>query len=359
MLLDNSATLGGLLVHPVADFRSDTVTRPTPAMYAAMSGAELGDDVLGDDPTVQRLEALAAEMLGKEAGLFVASGTMGNLVAILTHTRPGDEVLLDRDSHSMRYEVGGPAAVAGVLTRQYPSTLGVPDVEVIRAEIHTPNLHAPGTGLLVLENTHNRSGGCIIPVEVHRELHAMAREKGVPIHLDGARLFNAAVASRVPVREFAACAESVSVCLSKALCCPAGSVLCGTSEFIEQARRHRKRIGGGMRQAGILAACGLVALRTMVDRLEQDHRLARALAEGLADLPGLRVDMASIQTNMVYVETAGDARQIRIKLTENNVLVIDVAPRTLRLVTHHDVDAEDVANAISAFRRCMTTKWAE
>lgn len=356
MHLDSSATLGGLLVHPVADFRSDTVTRPTPEMYAAMAGAELGDDVLGDDPTVQRLEALAAEMLGKEAGLFVASGTMGNLVAILAHTRPGDEVLLDRDSHSMRYEVGGPAAIAGVLTRQYPSIRGVPDVEAIRTEMHAPNLHAPGTGLLVLENTHNRSGGCIIPLKVHRELHAIARERGVPVHLDGARLFNAAVASGVPAREFAACAESVSICLSKALSCPAGSVLCGTREFIEHARRHRKRLGGGMRQAGILAACGLVALRTMVERLEQDHRLARTLAEGLADVPGLQVDMESVQTNMVYVETAGGARQIRIKLAENNVLVIDVAPRTLRLVTHRDVDAEDVENAVAAFRQCMAAK---
>ena len=340
-------------MHRVADFRSDTVTRPTPEMYAAMAGAELGDDVLGDDPTVQRLESLAAETLGKQAGLFVASGTMGNLVAILTHTQPGDEVLLDRDSHSMRYEAGGPAAVAGVLTRQYPSVLGVPDVEVIRSEIHASNLHAPGTGLLVLENTHNRSGGCVIPLEVQRELHAMARAMGVPVHLDGARLFNAAVASGVPARQFADCAESVSVCLSKALCCPAGSVLCGTSEFIERARRHRKRLGGGMRQAGILAACGLVALRTMVDRLHEDHRLARALAEGLADLPGLRVEMASVQTNMVYVETAGDARQLRIKLAENNVLVIEVAPRTLRFVTHHDVDAEDVQRALAVVRSIL------
>jgi len=338
-------------MHEYVDLRSDTVTKPTPAMRRAMFEAEVGDDVLGDDPTVQRLEAAAARRIGKEAALFVPSGSMGNSIAIRVHTQPGDEVLLDWDAHSLCYEVGAPSALSGVQTRQFRSRRGVPDVAEVAAAIRTRTLHAPGTALLVLENTHNRAGGAIIPLDTHRALYELAKSRGVRVHLDGARIFNAAVATGIPAMEYAAQADSVSFCLSKGLCCPVGSLLCGTREFIEQARRVRKMFGGGMRQAGVLAACGLVALETMIDRLAEDHRNARRLAEGIASLPKIKVDVEAVQTNMVYFDTTGPAAEFVERLAVEKVRCLATAPQRIRLVTHYDVDEEDIETAITAFKR--------
>jgi threonine aldolase len=337
-------------MHDCVDLRADTVTRPSAQMRRAMAEAELGDDVLGDDPTVQRLQRVAAERMGTEAALFVPSGTMSNSIAIRVHTRPGDEILLDWDAHSMRYEVGAPAVLSGVVTRTFRSDLGVPDVDQIADEMHPASLHAPGTSLLVLENTHNVAGGTVVPLEVHRDLYRLARERGVRVHIDGARIFNAATAAGVPASQFAACADSITFCLSKGLGCPVGSVLCGTRDFIGQALRVRKQLGGGMRQSGLLAACGLVALDTMIERLAEDHVNASRLALGISSLPGIIVDMRSVQTNMVYALTRVPAAELAARLAEARVLCLALAPHRVRLVTHVDVDADDIDRALAAFR---------
>jgi threonine aldolase len=336
-------------MHEVVDLRSDTVTRPTPAMRRVIAEAEVGDDVFDDDPTVHRLQDAAAAKMGKEAGLFVPSGTMSNAIAIKTHTKPGDEILLEAEAHSMMYEVGLPATVAQVLTRQFHSQQGVPDVTAIANALHEETLHTPGTALLVLENTHNRAGGAIIPLDVHRQLWAVAQEKGVRVHLDGARLFNAAVATGIPASEYAACADSVTFCLSKGLGCPVGSVLCGPQEFIARARRVRKMLGGGMRQAGILAAAGLYALEHHVARLAEDHKNAHHLAQGLADAPGLALDTPEPPTNMVYFNLWASAADFARTLEEKyRVRCIPMGAHRVRLVTHLDVDAEDIERAIPA-----------
>lgn len=338
-------------MHSVIDLRSDTVTRPSAAMRAEMAAAEVGDDVYEDDPTVNALQQQAAQRLGKEAGLFVPSGTMGNALALMTHTRPGDEVLMDSDAHSMLYEVGLPATLAHVMTRQFRSIGGVPDVEEIKGYIHESNLHAPGTSLIVLENTHNRAGGTIIPLEVHKAVHALALAHGLAVHLDGARLFNAAVATGLPAAEFAACTDSVTFCLSKGLGCPVGSVLCGTHTFIERARRFRKMLGGGMRQAGILAAAGVYALENHIERLVEDHRQARRLAAGLADAPGITLETREPPTNMVYFRTQLPALQVADTLASHDVLCGVTGPNRIRLVTHLDIDAEDIDRAISILQK--------
>lgn len=340
-------------MHACVDLRSDTVTRPTPAMLRAMVEAEVGDDVLGDDPTVQRLEERAARLIGKEAALFVPSGTMANSIAIKVFTQPGDEILLDWDSHTLCFEVGAAAAFAGVQTRAFRSRRGVPDVAEVVAAIRPRTLHGPGTALLVLENTHNLAGGAIIPLEVQRALYEGFGRRGVKVHLDGARLFNAVVATGTPAADYAAQADSVTFCLSKGLGCPVGSLLCGTREFVERARRVRKMLGGGMRQVGLLAACGLVALEAGMDHLADDHRRARRLAEGLVGLPGLRSDLEAVQTNMVYLETLEPAAEIVARLAAERVRCIAIAPHRIRLVTHRDVDDEDIEMAVAAFRRVM------
>src|SRR5471030_2880547 len=253
------------------DLRSDTVTRPTPVMFEAMHAAPLGDDVLGDDPTVIELEELAARMTGKEAALFVPSGTMGNQIALASHCDPGDAIIIEEEAHIIYYEVGGPALLAGVVTFTLPSTRGVMDPSNVERHILKRDLHTPGTTLLCLENTHNRGGGSIIPIEIMRQYREIAEPRGVKIHLDGARVFNAAVALGVPVSHITEHVDSVNFCLSKGLRSPIGSLLCGSNEMIAKGRIWRKRLGGGMRQAGILAACGIVSLTQMVDRLADDH----------------------------------------------------------------------------------------
>ncbi len=334
-------------MHSVVDLRSDTVTRPTPEMRRAMAAAEVGDDVLDDDPTVHRLQERSAELMGKEAALFMPSGTMSNAVAILAHTRPGDEILLDSDAHSMLYEVGLPATVCHVLTRQFQSAHGIPTVQGVARHLHTESIHSPGTTLIMLENTHNRAGGSVIPLEVHAGLRDLGREHGIPLHLDGARLFNAVAATGIPAERFAACVDTVTFCLSKGLGAPVGSVLCGPSDWILRARRFRKMLGGGLRQSGILAAAGLYALEHHRERLADDHAHARRLAQGLADAQGLRIDTLEPATNMVYFQTTGSAAELAEALRAKGVLCGTVTPNRIRMVTHLDVDADDIDRTIA------------
>jgi len=342
-------------VHDVVDLRSDTLTLPTPAMREAMARAEVGDDVWEEDPTVKRLEAMAAARLGKPAGLFVASGTMGNLVSVVAQTRPGQEVVLDLDSHIFNYEVAGSARVGGVQMRPVATARGFLAPEQVREALRPANIHLPETGLVCIENTHNRHGGtCCTPEEIAAAAD-VAHAAGVPVHLDGARLFNAAVALRRPAADFARHVDSVTFCVSKGLGAPVGSLVCGSAEFVARARRVRKMVGGGMRQVGVLAAAGIVALESMVDRLAEDHAHARTLGEGLARLPGLDVDLATVQTNIVIVRVRREDAPAAVgALVEGcaarKVRVHAMGPAAIRCVTHKDVDADDIARALDAFR---------
>lgn len=345
-------------MHDVVDLRSDTLTVPTPAMRRAMAEAQVGDDVWEEDPTVQRLEARAAARFGKAAGLFVASGTMGNQVAVLAHTEPGQEVLADADSHMLNLEVGGIARLSLCQTRPLQTERGLPDPDAVRHAIRPQNIHIPRTGLLALENTHNLKGGVAFTPEEITEVAAVAGEHGVPVHLDGARIFNACVALGRDAREYGQVVDTVQFCLSKGLAAPVGSLLLGPEAFVARARRMRKLVGGGMRQVGILAAAGLVALDTMVDRLADDHRNARRLAEGLRGLPGLRVDPARVPTNIVIFEVTrpGGAAQLVEGCRACKVKIHAVGPTAIRCVTHKDVDAEDIERALAAVQE-ITAGW--
>jgi threonine aldolase len=333
--------------NPIVDLRSDTVTRPTPEMYDAMRSAALGDDVLGDDPTVHELEDLASRLTGKPAAVFVPSGTMGNQIALASHCSPGDAVLFEEEAHILYYECGSPALIAGVVGWTIPSDHGILDPGEVERRILKRSLHTPGTRLLCLENTHNRAGGTVIPLDLHQEYRRIADRHGLAIHLDGARVFNAAIALGVPVTEIARHVDSITFCLSKGLSSPVGSVLCGEADFIEAARQWRKRLGGGMRQAGILAACGLVSLRTMVDRLREDHRRAKVLADGLSRIAGLAVPNPP-ETNIVMVRTEVKAEEWTRALHERGVWCYDFDPHRLRMVLHKDIDDHDVARALEA-----------
>ncbi len=336
------------------DLRSDTVTLPTPAMRQAMAMAELGDDVYGEDPTVNRLQALAASMVGKEAGLFVPSGTMSNLTAVLAHCERGDEVILGSKSHTFLFEGGGISALGGVHSCQVPNQPdGTLDLLDIQNAIRPDDVHHPITRLICLENTHNRCGGVTLSPEYTRQVGQLARQHDLQLHLDGARLFNAAVAQDVSAQELAEPADSVSICLSKGLSAPVGSVLCGSKPFIQRALRIRKQLGGGMRQAGILAAAGIVALETMVERLAQDHLRARRLAEALRKLPGLQTDPESPSTNMVFLNLEENVplntRELANRLAERGIKVGVVGSRRFRLVTHYGIEDGDIERAIAAF----------
>jgi len=345
-------------MHDTVDLRSDTLTLPTPAMREAMARAEVGDDVWEEDPTVRRLEELAARRVGKDAALFVSSGTQGNLVSVLTQTRPGQEVILDADSHIFNYEVAAAAVFGGVQTLPVKTARGFLAPEQVRDHIRPSNVHIPVTGLVCLENTHNRHGGtCCTPEEIGA-VATVAHAAGVPVHLDGARIWNAAVALGRPVAEFARHTDSITFCLSKGLAAPVGSLVCGSTDFIARARRIRKMLGGGMRQVGILAAAGLVALESMIDRLAEDHVNARQLADGVARLPRARVDLASVQTNIVifHVDRPGGAAELVTGSLARKVKIHQIGPTSIRCVTHKDVDAEDVGRAIEAFRE-ITAAW--
>jgi threonine aldolase len=345
-------------MHDTVDLRSDTLTLPTPAMREAMARADVGDDVWEEDPTVQRLEAMAAARMGKESGLFVASGTMGNLVSVVAQTAAGQEIVVDADSHIFNYEAAGAARLGGVQTHPVKTARGFLTPDQLRAAIRPPNIHIPVTGLVAIENTHNRHGGTLCLPEAIAAVAAVAHEAGVRVHLDGARLFNAAVAVKRPAADFARDVDSVTFCLSKGLAAPVGSVVCGTREFIGRARRIRKLVGGGMRQVGVLAAAGIVALEQMVDRLAEDHAHARRLAEGVAGLPGTRVDLASVQTNIVIValERAGGADELVRGCAARKIKVHAIGPTSVRCVTHKDVDAEDIERALQAFTE-ITRTW--
>jgi threonine aldolase len=342
-------------MHDIVDLRSDTVTTPTPEMRAAMAAAEVGDDVYQEDPTVLRLEALAAERFGMEASLLVASGTMGNQVATLAHTQPGQEVIADAESHIVRAEVGGLARLAICQTVALTTARGLPEPDQVRAVIRTPNIHHAVTGLLAIENTHNRHGGVVFTPEEMGAVGAVAREHGVPVHLDGARIFNACVALGRDPRDFGAVVDSVQFCLSKSLGAPVGSLLVGSAQFVTRARRMRKLLGGGMRQAGILAAAGILSLEKMVDRLADDHRNARRLAEGLAALPGIRIDLDRVQTNIVifHVDRPGGAAELVEGGRARKVKMGAFSPTGIRCVTHKDVDSEDIDRAIEAVREIV------
>jgi threonine aldolase len=341
----------------VVELRSDTMTRPTPSMRKAMAAAEVGDDVFGEDPTVNRLEALAAERLGKEAALFVTSGTMGNLASIMAHCGRGEEMILGSLSHTFYFEQGGSAAVAAVHPRTVPNRPdGTLPLDELEAAIRGDNVHFPRTRLIALENTHNLCGGAPLAPEYIRAVAAIARRHGVKTHVDGARLFNAAAALGVPARELVADLDSASFCLSKGLAAPAGSLVCGPREFIALARRARKVLGGGMRQAGVLAAAGIVALTEMTGRLAEDHANARRLAEGLAQIQGLEIDPAAVRTNIVYFNVARpglSAADLTAALAREGVRMLPTAARTIRAVTHYEVSAGDIDTALKAMGKTM------
>ena len=340
------------------DLRSDTVTKPTPAMRQAMAQAEVGDDVYGEDPTVNRLQTIAADLLGKEAGLFVPSGTMGNLAAILAHCQRGDEVILGKQAHTYLYEAGGISALGGVHSCQLPNQPdGSLDLELVHQAIRYDDPHCPVTRLVAIENTHNRCGGAPISVEYTQALADLAHQHSLRMHIDGARIFNAAVALNVTARQLVEPADSVTFCLSKGLCAPVGSVICGSAEFIHRALYIRKQLGGGMRQAGILAAAGIVALETMIDRLAEDHARARRLAEGLKAIPVLCLAPGTPKTNMIFLELAAEtgltASQVAARLAERQVLVGASGQRIFRLVTHYWINDAAVDIAIAAFRQVL------
>ncbi len=333
------------------DLRSDTITKPTAQMRAAMASAEVGDDVLGDDPTVIALEKRTAEILGKEAAVYMPSGTMTNQVAIRAHTEAGDEILLDANGHSYFYEGGGPAALSGVTCRLLPGVRGIFSADDVRAALRPQNVHFPRTKLVCVENTHNRGGGSVWPVATIAEVEAAARQAGLKAHLDGARLWNASVAAGVPEREYARHFDSVSVCFSKGLGAPIGSALAGSAEFVERAGRFRKMFGGGMRQAGIVAAGALYALDHHRPRLAEDHANAKALAEGICRLDGIELDPAEVETNIVIFRvTSMPAAELVEALAAEGVRVLARGPDSIRAVTNLMVSAGDVAEAVRAFR---------
>ena len=339
------------------DLRSDTFTLPTPKMRQAMAEAEVGDDVWGEDPTVQCLEEKAAARFGKEAAVFVASGTQGNLVSLLTHCGRGDEAIMGDQSHTFRYEQGGCAALGGIVPHivknQPDGTMALADIE---AAIRPDDDHAPRTRLICLENTHNRMGGVALTPEYTAEVAALAQRRELKLHIDGARIFNAAVALRVDAQELVKGADSVTFCLSKGLAAPVGSVICGSRGFISQARRNRKILGGGMRQVGILAAAGLIALEEMVDRLAEDHANAEALAQGLAALPGIEVEPVSPRTDIVFFRVLRpdlDAVTLCERLGEYGVKMADMDPRRVRAVTNYHVTREDIDATLAAVRKTL------
>lgn len=335
------------------DLRSDTITLPTSSMRQAMATAEVGDDVFGEDPTVRRLEELAAERLGKEAGLFVASGTMANLVSQLTHCGRGDEMVLGDQAHIFYYEQGGSAAVGSIHPRTVPNqTDGKILLEDIEAAIRPDNVHFPRTRLIVLENTHNRCYGSPLDAAYLRSVRQLASRCALKVHVDGARLFNAAAALGVTAAELADPADSVSICLSKGLAAPVGSVVCGTRSFIDKARRARKVLGGGMRQAGVLAAAGIVALTEMTVRLPEDHATARRLAEALAELRNISIDLERVKTNIVFFDSKIDdlpAERLSTMLAAEGIHVLPTGKRRIRAVTHYHITAEDIDYTLKIF----------
>jgi len=339
------------------DLRSDTVTLPTEEMLLAMHSAELGDDVFREDPTVNKLQEMSAKLMGKEAALLVSSGTMGNLVSVLTHCERGDEVIIGDKSHMFLNECGSMSAVGGVhphtVMNQPDGTMRLEDIEMA---IRGDNDHWPRTKLICLENTHNRCHGAPLIPDYVASVCELAHRRGLQVHLDGARIFNAMVALDVNVRDLVRDVDSLSFCLSKGLSAPVGSVVCGTRDFISEARRNRKLLGGGMRQAGIIAAPGIVALDKMVKRLAEDHQNAHRLAEGISEIPGLLIEPTNIRTNIVYfgVEQGKiTADEMVAKLAEKGIQTLSTGPGRFRMVTHHGIESDDIERTLKALREIM------
>ena len=341
----------------ILNFRSDTQTLPTEEMLDAMRNAPLGDDVYGEDPPVCRLEGLAAEKMGMEAALLVASGTMGNLVSLMTHARKlGEAVLVDPSAHIFCNEGGGLAGIAGFMPLSLASNNGMIDPQSLETAIKKPDIHYATPRVLCLENSNNRSGGRVTPLDLHKQLCGIARKHGLAIHLDGARIFNAAVAAQIPVSEYAAEGDSIQFCLSKGLSCPVGSMIAGSAEVIEQARFHRKRGGGGMRQAGVIAAAGIVALEKMIDRLAEDHDNAKLLAAGANTISGLSVNMDVVETNIInrnHTGTGLSTNEVVTKLADVGVIVSPRAPVAIRMVTCRHTGKAEVEEAVSRMRDAL------
>ncbi|MGQ9857714.1 MAG: low-specificity L-threonine aldolase [Thermodesulfobacteriota bacterium] len=341
-------------MNSIVDLRSDTVTKPSPGMRKAMAEAEVGDDVFEEDPTVNLLQEKVAALLGKEAALFVPSGTMANQISIRTHTFPGDEVIIEADSHPVLSEVAAAAALSGVQFRTLHGQRGVIKAHQVAEAVRLPDIHRPVSRLICLENTHNFAGGTIYPLDEILKIREVADGHGMAMHLDGARLLNACVATGIPPQQYARAFDSVSLCLSKGLGAPVGSVIAGSGDFIRRARKNRKMFGGGMRQAGILAAAGLYALENNVDRLAEDHANAKILAEALAELPGIRLDPREVDTNIVIMDISAsgmDPFQAQARLKETGVLVLPFGRGRMRAVTHLDVDRKAIQRAIEGFRK--------
>lgn len=342
----------------VIDLRSDTVTLPTQAMRDAIYNTEFGDDVFGEDPSTNRLEEIAAGLMGKEAALLVSSGTMGNLSSLLTHCSRGDEVILGSEAHIFHYEVGGMSALGGIFPHLIPNqTDGTMRIEDIEGAIRGDNVHYPRTRLICLENTHNRCNGIPLTLKYTDSVVKLAKDYGLKIHLDGARVFNAAVALNVTVAELTRGVDSVSFCLSKGLSAPIGSVLCGSREFIAEARRIRKVLGGGMRQTGVIAAAGIVALEDMTKRLEEDHLNARRLAEGIAEISGLSVELKHVKTNIVFFNLTDDRisdEDILSRADEKGLKFLSLGPSKFRMVTHYGIGAGDIEKALQVLQEIMS-----
>ena len=341
----------------IVDLRSDTLTQPTDTMRQAMADAEVGDDVFGEDPTVNRLEEMAAERLGKEAALYVSSGTMGNLVSLMAHCGRGDEIILGSQAHTFRAEQGGSAALAGIhpwtITNQPDGTL---DLEEIKFAIRDDNIHFPRTRLIILENTHNGCSGYPLDADYMKAVKEIAHQHNLNIHVDGARIFNAAVALNMEPKDLVADADSISFCLSKGLAAPVGSVICGTQGFIAKARRARKVVGGGMRQAGVLAAAGIVALKEMVNRLAEDHANAKKLAAGLSEIPGLSIDPDQIHTNIIYFGVEREdltSAEFTQQVDAAGVRMLPMGPQKVRAVTHYHITPEDIDQALKVISKVM------
>ena len=338
------------------DLRSDTVTKPSPGMRQAMLFAEVGDDVFGEDPTVNELQERVAEILGKEAALFLVSGTMGNQLAIKAQTQPGDEVIIEATSHAMNFEGGAGAVLSGVQFFGIPGYRGIFDAVQVEAAIRPDDVHFPVTRLVVIENTHNRGGGTVFPLSKIREVRQLASARGLRMHMDGARLWNACIASGITPAEYAAPFDSISVCLSKGLGCPVGSLIAGSKEFIKRAHRFRKMLGGGMRQAGVLAAAGIYALDHHLQRLDEDHRKAKRLAQGLANIKNIIINPKEVETNILYFNTAPagrGAREIAAALKERGVLVHPTGKDLIRVATHMDVSFDQIEQALDAIEAVM------
>jgi len=338
------------------DLRSDTVTKPTPGMHKAMFEAEVGDDVFGEDPTVNALQQKAAKLFGKEAALFVASGTMANQLSIKAHTQPGDEVIIEAGAHAMNFEGGAGAVVSGVQFYGIPGNRGIFDAAQVEAAIRVDDVHFPVSRLVVVENTHNRGGGTVFPLNKIRQIRDLATQRGLRMHMDGARLWNACVASGISPAEYAEPFDSVSVCLSKGLGCPVGSLVVGSKDFIKRVHRFRKMVGGAMRQAGFLAAAGIYALDYHIDRLEEDHRKAKKLAQGLANIKNLLINPAEVETNILFFDVSRaerTAQEVVSACKQKGLLLHPTAKTRIRCVTHLDVCFEDIDHALNVIEGVM------